>query len=312
MQSVLNASREIPGSEVFFIDSASTDQTVEIVKELGVTVYQFPPHWRRTPSAGRYIGYRYTSGKYVFFVDGDSVIEPDWIVKGIKFLDANPDYGGIAGVLNEAYVTPDEVMVGGVKNYFEQDLSKEVNPDTYLGGSAMYRREAIEQAGPFNPYLPTGEEAEICLRIRRKGWKVGRINSLMSTKHTEDRKTFKEIFRRMNTSFFDCGTSIRYAALYGGAIEYAMVSVPFVVSTIFGGIGLAIFFAIAIYFGFFTYSLLACLAGFALLCIKKRSIRHVVLALVFRLVCTYGTIRSYLSAKVQKIEDYPTDPVRLS
>jgi GT2 family glycosyltransferase len=40
------------------------------------------------------------------------------------------------------------------------------------GGDSMMRVEAFQQVGGFNPALIAGEEPELCVRLRQKGWKI--------------------------------------------------------------------------------------------------------------------------------------------
>ena len=46
----------------------------------------------------------------------------------------------------------------------------------------MFRVEAFEAVGGFLPHLAAGEEPELCLRLREKGWVIWRLQAEM-TKH---------------------------------------------------------------------------------------------------------------------------------
>jgi glycosyltransferase involved in cell wall biosynthesis len=299
-------------SEIIFVDSASTDRTVEIVKQFGVRIYQLRKNWKMTPSAGRYIGSQYARGRYVFFVDGDSIVNPMWTRHATEFLDNHPDYGGVAGYLNEAHYSLKGERIGGASNVYDQDLNQPFSDFPVLGGSALYRRQALEQVGTFNPHLPTGEEAELCLRLRRAGWKLARTNVHMATKNTENRKTFREITRRVRTSFYDYGTVIRYASSYGAGWQYAWEAVHFVVTTFIGGIGLIVAVAIAYYLQAMYLVFLALIAVVMAMVIRKKGVRPAFLSMLLRVVSTYCTIRSWLSTRVKPVEEYPKDAVRVA
>jgi glycosyltransferase involved in cell wall biosynthesis len=311
LSSVLAAVSEYPGAEVIYVDSNSSDRTIEIASQFPIQIYQLRKEWKHTPSAGRFIGFRHCRGTYLFFVDGDSKVESAWLQQGINFLESHPDHGGTAGVLHEAYIAPDGQRLGGVENFFGQDLDRESMPFTVLGGSALYRRQAVADAGSFNPYLPTGEEAELAIRIRRSGWKLARINSHMSTKHTEDRHTFHEVFRRLHTSFYDYGTVIRYAQLYGAGWQYAVEMIPYIVTFFFASLAGLTMFGVAVYFGKLDYFAMGIVLMFFLLAAKKGGVRAACLTLAVRTVSTYRTLRSLLLTKIRRIEDYPTDAIRI-
>ena len=48
------------------------------------------------------------------------------------------------------------------------------------GGIAMIRAEAFEAVGGFDPSIIAAEDDELCLRIRRRGWKIVRIDAEMA------------------------------------------------------------------------------------------------------------------------------------
>jgi len=57
------------------------------------------------------------------------------------------------------------------------------------------RREALEQAGGFNESLIAGEEPELCLRLRKAGWKIWRIDKDM-TRHDANILRWNQWWRR--------------------------------------------------------------------------------------------------------------------
>jgi N-terminal domain of galactosyltransferase len=63
------------------------------------------------------------------------------------------------------------------------------------GGIAMIRVAAFQAVGGFDPTLIAGEEAELCLRIRRQGWKVLRIDAEMAM-HDMAMMRFRQWWKR--------------------------------------------------------------------------------------------------------------------
>jgi cellulose synthase/poly-beta-1,6-N-acetylglucosamine synthase-like glycosyltransferase len=57
------------------------------------------------------------------------------------------------------------------------------------------RRSALEQVAGFNEALIAGEEPEMCLRLRRAGWKIWRIDNDM-TRHDANILTWGQWWRR--------------------------------------------------------------------------------------------------------------------
>jgi cellulose synthase/poly-beta-1,6-N-acetylglucosamine synthase-like glycosyltransferase len=311
IESALESCLAFPNAEVIFVDSASTDRSVEIASKYPIQIYQLHRGQKRSPSAGRFIGYQYAKGEYLFFVDGDSIVASGWATEGIRFLVAHAQYAGVAGVLEERYLNRDGLATGGVKNLFEQDLSKEFDPYRVLCGPAIYRRSAMAQVGTFNPYLPTGEEGEVGLRLRRAGWSLARLSCPMALKNTEDRKTFYEVIRRLRTSFYDYGIVIRHASEYGGGIQYAWDCTRFVVTTL---VGLVLFSATCL-FALYAQALylvpIALLAVIMITVVRKGGFKAALLSFAVRLVSSYCTLRSWLFTSFEPVTSYPTDAIRL-
>lgn len=311
IESVLAAKSRIPSLEVIFVDSASTDRSVEVAKQYPIRILQLRQNWPRCVAAGRYIGYLHSNGKYVFFQDGDSNVEADWLVKAIDFMDANPTFGAIAGVLDEEYVDTAGIHHGGVPNVFQQDLTQDVCEVKHLGGIAFYRRQAMKVAGPVNPHLPTAEDHELCMRIRNAGYKLARIRGRMAVKFTENRKTLFEIIRRSKTKMLDYGTVIRYAQQYGCAWQFSIESLSFVLSFCMVAALFIITLPFAAYFQQLWLWFALALALGAAVTLRKGGIYGALLSITMRAVIAIRSVISYWRTHPKPVEDYPTDAIQI-
>jgi GT2 family glycosyltransferase len=70
-----------------------------------------------------------------------------------------------------------------------------VGEASYCGGDAMMRVEAVKSIGGYNPGLIAGEEPELCVRLRRNGWKLERLDAEM-TLHDAAIKHFSQWWKR--------------------------------------------------------------------------------------------------------------------
>ena len=61
---------------------------------------------------------------------------------------------------------------------FEWDTP--VGESPACGGISLVRVEAFEEVGGFSSQLIAGEEPELCLRLRERGWKIWKINADMA------------------------------------------------------------------------------------------------------------------------------------
>lgn len=162
----LVAAEQIGGAEIIFVDSASTDKTVEIVKSLGVRVISMKPTMKLSPSAGRFVGSQYANGEFILFLDADTLVYKDFLPAAIKQFEKDESIGGINGFLDDL----------GEKGELLNDVEERFNEITDVkwlrGPCCFYRREALQKSGSFNPYLAVEEEAELGLRLIKNGWKL--------------------------------------------------------------------------------------------------------------------------------------------
>jgi len=164
LRSVRAAAEAAGGAEILYVDSASTDRTVELALAQDVRVLQLPGDWPLSPAAGRYIGFHHTSGELIMFVDADTILDVQWLNRALAYF-TEAKVAGLAGYLKDLDEFGREVPHIG-------EHSHQVKTLPTLRGIAMYRRAALAEAGAFNPYLRSEEEAELALRLRMAGWQL--------------------------------------------------------------------------------------------------------------------------------------------
>lgn len=183
-------------SQIYYIDSHSTDNSVIIAKECKVPVF-FAPDLYLTPANGRNTGYVLTHGEYVMFLDADMEVHEEWFEKGIKFLKENPMAGGVAGIRDDM-----RLMNNGswkeIKNYYNIKDGVSV-VDTKIGGAFLYRRAALDQINGFEPeHLEEEFFGYLCLKI--KGWNLYRINKPMIIHWNSKLSSLKSIGKKFIVS----------------------------------------------------------------------------------------------------------------
>jgi glycosyltransferase involved in cell wall biosynthesis len=206
LKSVAAAFGGVP-HELILVDSASTDRTVEIGREFGARVLVLPATAPLRPAVGRHVGYLASRGELLLFLDGDSVLNEDWLMHGVAALQAEPRLAGVAGEMEE--VIDGETMRPVLRSYPATDYVAA----NHLNGSALYRRAALESAGGFNPFLCAAEEAELGARLRKAGYLLRRLPVHMTRHHAKHAKeTIPELLRRINRGFYyGLGQFVRYA-----------------------------------------------------------------------------------------------------
>jgi glycosyltransferase involved in cell wall biosynthesis len=203
LESACRAVRPFPRTQIVVVDSDSTDDTVDVAARFPVEVFRYRNDVR-TAAAGRAVGTGLVGADYILFVDGDSCIEPQWLVNAVECLDAEPRVGVVYGQRREIFE--------GVPADFDCRV-----PDTPgLGGTALYRAGALRYAGGFHPFIAAEEEGELRQRIERLGFSVRELPELMFTHRTVPKDTWRGYAHRLRRSMFaGCGQVLR-ASLHDG------------------------------------------------------------------------------------------------
>jgi GT2 family glycosyltransferase len=180
-----------------FVDSGSSDQSVSIARSFGsaLEVHELDPARPFTAARGRNEGLeqllkRVPDAEFVQFLDGDCVLAPQWIERALAYLTEHPDVGVLAGRLREDMRE---------KNVYHRlaDMEWDVPSGDVesTGGICMMRVRAFREAGSFDPNIPAGEELNLALRIKAKGYRIVRIAEDMAL-HDIKMQHFKQWWKR--------------------------------------------------------------------------------------------------------------------
>lgn len=179
---------------VVYVDSGSTDGSVETARRMGAEVVALDMTRPFTAARGRNAGVARLAEEglpeFVQFVDGDCELRAGWIATARAVLDADPALAVVCGRRRERH--PDASIYNRL---LDIEWDTPVGPAKACGGDALMRAEAFVQVGGFDPSLIAGEEPELCVRLRQAGWRIERIAAEM-TLHDADMHRFSQWWRR--------------------------------------------------------------------------------------------------------------------
>jgi glycosyltransferase involved in cell wall biosynthesis len=309
IESCMATANHFPDTNIVLVDSASTDETCSIAQEYPISIVQLKPNWRLTPAAGRFIGTTRTNSEYLLFVDGDMVLNGEWIREGIDFLRSDPKVAGVSGDLDEIYLDQDGAVIDTLNNRYQVLAIRE---EKSFGGVGLYRRAALDKAGTFNPFVPLREEAELALRLRRIGYTLFRLPRPIATHYSPPRTTIKEVSRRYRAGYytgygralfysFKSGVGLQFVDEQGRAYIsfaiYLLIGIVSFLCLLIGGIWQPIVFWLALTaFSLIVFSL------------KKGGVKNALIGLVSRFLIVYGSVVGTLSA-MRDPSEYPTDVI---
>lgn len=180
---------------VVYVDSGSTDGSTALARSLGATVIDLDLSIPFTAARARNEGWRRVvelspNIEFVQFVDGDCEVDSAWLDAAIAELRNNPKLVAICGRRRERFP---EASVYNRLCDLEWDTP--IGFADACGGDAMMRLSALQAIGGFRDDLIAGEEPELCLRLRKNGEKIARINREM-TRHDAAMTSFRQWWTR--------------------------------------------------------------------------------------------------------------------
>ncbi|EDX71996.1 glycosyl transferase, group 2 family protein [Coleofasciculus chthonoplastes PCC 7420] len=180
---------------IIYVDSGSTDGSVAAAESLGVQVINLDMSRPFTMARGRNTGFRYLIEhfpdiKYVQFIDGDCELIPGWIEQAKETLDNDDKLAIACGRRRERF--PDASIYNRLA---DMEWNTPVGEAKACGGDALIRVSAIREVNGYNEALICGEEPEMCIRLRQRGWKIVRIDVDM-TYHDAAMLKFSQWWKR--------------------------------------------------------------------------------------------------------------------
>jgi GT2 family glycosyltransferase len=162
-----------------YVDSGSTDGSAAAAERLGAFVINLDLTRPFTAARARNEGFTALKAlkpdiRFAQFIDGDCMLAQGWLDAAIAFMKQRNDVAVVSGRLRERRPT---ASVYNQLCDFEWDTP--IGEAVACGGNALVRADAFEAAGGFKPQMIAGEEPELCLRLRERGWRIWRLEAEM-------------------------------------------------------------------------------------------------------------------------------------
>lgn len=216
IQSVLKASYS--NIEIILMDDGSTDDSAVIARKYA-TEYPRRIKFYQQANAGviaaRNHAIEKANGKYIFPLDADDLLHPDFLEKAVNVLDTRPEVKVVCasdlffGDRNAPWNLPD----------FSLSLLARKN---MIAASALYRKADWERAGGYCSEIIAREDWEFWISILKNGGEVVRLTTpgisyriRPGSKRVNDRKLKKHVvdtLNRRHPEFFqrELGGPLRY------------------------------------------------------------------------------------------------------
>jgi GT2 family glycosyltransferase len=231
---------------IVYVDSASTDGSAAAAKQIGARVVTLDMDRPFTAARARNEGFSalklaFPDVRFVQFVDGDCVLVPDWLEKAATFLKQRAEVAIVCGRRRERHPS------ASIYNRLcDLEWDTPIGEVAACGGDSLVRTDAFGQVGGFNPRVMAGEEPELCIRLRERGWKIWRLDAEMTLHDAAMSKFsqwwvrsirsgygFAEVSRLHKASPFRIWRRAVPSALFWGVLLPALIAVASLVHPLF-------------------------------------------------------------------------------
>jgi GT2 family glycosyltransferase len=183
------------GPSVVYVDGNSTDGSAEMARSMGVDVVGEDPSQRNCVANARNTGFERLCRidpevRFVQFIDGDCEVVEGWLERGRRVLEERPDVGLLTGRRRELF--PTQSIYNRLADI---DWDMPIGEVRGSHGDILIRAEAFRQVGGFDWTVLVSEDCELCLRLRKAGWTLLRIDAEM-TLHDMAMTRFGQWWRR--------------------------------------------------------------------------------------------------------------------
>lgn len=212
--------------EIIVVDNASSDNSLDMLKKNFPDVIVIKSRENFGFSKANNLGVKKSKGRYVLFLNPDTVVYKDSLLGMVKFMDEQKDTGAATcklvipgGRFDDAAhrgfpnpwnsfsyfsgfskLFPKSRLFGGY-NLGWMDLSKTHEIDACAGAFMVVRREAGEKIGWWDEdYFFYGEDLEFCFRLKEEGWKIYFVPSISVLHYKGVSGGIKKISNRITTA----------------------------------------------------------------------------------------------------------------
>lgn len=194
----LEAARSGLATEVVVVDNASKDGSVSAVRKHFPKVRVVEAGYNAGFTGGNNIGFEHATGRYVLFLNPDTLIDDYAFDAMVERADRDAGIGAVGPmVLNKdrtlqysCFRSPTvghfiskalmlhrvpgyRRVAGNESRYPESRYSREMEVDVISGCAMMVRRDLLTRIGAFDDeYFIYFEETDLCERIRRAGYRI--------------------------------------------------------------------------------------------------------------------------------------------
>ncbi len=159
--------------EIIYVDSGSTDGSAERAASAGIKTILLHPE-RPSAALGRNAGWQAARGEFILFLDGDTVLDPNFVAASLA------EFAAVTVAVVWGHRRELHTEHSLYNRVLDLDWIYPPGWTSFCGGDALFRRSVLVDTGGFDEALIAGEEPELCRRILERGGKILHVDRSMT------------------------------------------------------------------------------------------------------------------------------------
>lgn len=201
---------------IIYVDSGSTDGSLGLARSAGAQVVELDMAAPFTAARARNAGFERLmevapQAEFVQFMDGDCELDSEWLATALRALHGAPDVAVVCGRRRERFP-----LASVYNRLCDVEWDTPVGDTRSCGGDALVRVEAFRRVGGYDPAMIAGEEPDLCLRLKRCGLRILRLDAEMTLHDAAMTRWTQWWQRAVRTGH----TAAELLAKYGAAPEH--------------------------------------------------------------------------------------------
>ncbi|MCC7147300.1 MAG: glycosyltransferase [Phycisphaeraceae bacterium] len=202
------AVQTVPPAQIIVVDDCSTDQTGDIARSLGATVYR-PPQNTGFKAGAQIFGLQYVNTPYLLAIDADTTLAPNAIEKILTGLDGSDKTAASCGMVLPRYVSTIWERGRYVEYLFAFTFGKAIQNHFYRpmiasGCFTLYRTDVLRQIGAWQPRT-VAEDLDLTWTFFQNGYDIAFVEDAVCYPIEPHNYHFlRKQLRRWSHGFFQC------------------------------------------------------------------------------------------------------------
>ncbi|WP_375391698.1 glycosyltransferase family 2 protein [uncultured Sphingomonas sp.] len=204
-----------PANARVYVDSGSIDGSCALARSLGFDVVELasPPGFTaaraRNEGVERLLAAR-PDLAFVQTIDGDCVLHEGWLDRALSDMAGDARRAAVFGRRRERFPAANLYHAAT-----DHEWNVPLGEVAACGGDALLRIAALREVDGYDGALIAGEEPEMCLRLRQRGWRIW-SNGAEMTLHDIAMTRFAQWWRRSQRTGFAFAQLVR---MYGSTAD---------------------------------------------------------------------------------------------